>query len=166
MFNPGISATRDSVAFHTLFHVVLHLIYNFCKSSWWHHQMGTFSALLALCARNSPVTGEFPSQRPMVWNFNVFFHLCLNKRLSKQSWGWRFETPSCSLWRHCNDGTELQTAMAISHGNSQWHITHKMWGKRVGDYVVFIIITEAWFCRFHRNLPAILIFSKDLATLN
>ena len=33
----------------------------------------------------------------------VFFHLCLNKRLSKQSWGWWFETPSCSLWRHCND---------------------------------------------------------------
>ena len=27
-----------------------------------------------------------------------FLHL--NKRLSKQSWGWWFETPSCSLWRH------------------------------------------------------------------
>ena len=26
----------------------------------------------------------------------------LNKRLSKQSWGWWFETPSRSLWRHCN----------------------------------------------------------------
>ena len=31
-----------------------------------------------------------------------FFHLCLNKRLSKQSWGWWFETSSRSLWRHCN----------------------------------------------------------------
>ena len=64
--------------------------------------MGTFSALLALCAGNSPVTGEFPSQRPVTRSFDVFLDLRLNKRLSKQSWGWWFETPSCSLWRHCN----------------------------------------------------------------
>ena len=31
-----------------------------------------------------------------------FFHLHLNKRLSKQSWGWWFETPSRPLWRHRN----------------------------------------------------------------
>ena len=31
-----------------------------------------------------------------------FFYLHLNKRLSKQSWDWWFETPSFSLWRHCN----------------------------------------------------------------
>ena len=31
------------------------------------------------------------------------FDLRPNKRLSKQSWGWWFETPSCSLWRHCNE---------------------------------------------------------------
>ena len=59
-------------------------------------------ALLALCAGNSPVTGEFPSQRPVTRNFDVFFDLRLNKRLSKQSWGWWFETPSRSLWRHCD----------------------------------------------------------------
>ena len=64
---------------------------------------GTFSALLALCARISPVTGEFPSQRPVTWSFDVFFDLHLNKRLSKQpKRGW-FETHSCSLWRHCNE---------------------------------------------------------------
>ena len=50
-----------------------------------------------------PVPGEFPSQRPVTRSFDVFFHLRLNKRLSKQSWGWWFETPSRSLWRHCND---------------------------------------------------------------
>ena len=49
-----------------------------------------------------PVTGEFPSHRPVTRCFDVFFDLCLNKRLSKQSWGWWFETPSRSLWRHCN----------------------------------------------------------------
>ena len=35
-------------------------------------------------------------------NFVGFFDLRLNKRLSKQSWGWWFEMPSCSLWRHSN----------------------------------------------------------------
>ena len=61
-----------------------------------------FIALLALCARNSPVNGEFPAERPVTRSFGVFFHLCLNKRLSKQSWGCWFWTPSRSLWRHCN----------------------------------------------------------------
>ena len=47
--------------------------------------------------------GEFPAQRPVTRSFGVFFDLRLNKRLSKQPWGWWFETPSWSLWRHCND---------------------------------------------------------------
>ena len=76
-------------------------------ASWWRHQMETFSALLALCEGNSPVTGEFPTQRPVTRSFDVFFDLRLNKRLSKQSWGWRFETPSRSLWRNCNDYCQL-----------------------------------------------------------
>ena len=48
------------------------------------------------------VTGEFPSQRPVTRSFDVFFDLCLNKQLSKQSWVWWFETPSRPLWHHCN----------------------------------------------------------------
>ena len=75
----------------------------FGNGSRWRHQMETFSALLALCAENSSVTGEFLTQRPVVWSFDVFFDLCLNKQLNKQSWVWWLETPSCSLWRHCND---------------------------------------------------------------
>ena len=47
----------------------------------WRHQMETSSALLALCAGNSPVTGEFPSQRPVTRSCHVFFDLRLNKRL-------------------------------------------------------------------------------------
>ena len=70
--------------------------------SWWRHQMETFSALLALCAGNSPVPGEFPAQRPMTRSFDVFFDL----QLSKQSWGWWFEMPSCSLWFQCNGVAE------------------------------------------------------------
>ena len=72
-------------------------------TSWWRHQMETFSALLAICAENSPVPGEFPAQRPVTRNFDVFFDLRLNKRLSKQWWGWWFETLSHPLWRHRND---------------------------------------------------------------
>ena len=62
---------------------------------------GNIFALLVLCAGNSPVTGEFPAQRPVTRSFDVFFNWRLNKRLSKQSWGWWFETPSCPLWHHC-----------------------------------------------------------------
>ena len=71
-------------------------------SSWWRHQMKTFSASLAICAGNSPVPGEFPTQRPVTRSYDVFFELRLNKRLSKQWWVCWFETPSCPLWRHCN----------------------------------------------------------------
>ena len=46
--------------------------------------METFSALLALCAGNSPVTGEILAQRPVTWNFDVFFYLRPNKLLNKQ----------------------------------------------------------------------------------
>ena len=47
-------------------------------------------------------TCEFPSQRPVTRNFDVFLYMRLNKWLSKQSWGWWFEMPSCPLWRHCH----------------------------------------------------------------
>ena len=46
--------------------------------------------------------GECPTQRPVMLSFDVYFDLRLNKRLSKQSWGWWFETLSRSLWRHRN----------------------------------------------------------------
>ena len=64
--------------------------------------METFSALLAICAGNSPVPGEFPAQRPVTRSFDVFFDLRLNKPLSKQSWGWWLETLKRPLWRHRN----------------------------------------------------------------
>ena len=70
--------------------------------------METFSALLDICAGNSPVPGEFPAQRPVTRSFDVFFDLRLNKRLNEQSWGWWFETLSCSLWRHCSEAAQLE----------------------------------------------------------
>ena len=64
--------------------------------------METFSPLLTICVGNSPVPGDFPSQRQVTRSFDVFFDLRRNMRLSKQSWGWWFETLSRSLWRQCN----------------------------------------------------------------
>ena len=85
--------------------------------TWWRHQMETFSALLAICAGSSPVPGEFPTQRPVTRSFGVFFDLRLNKWLSKQSWGWRFETLLCPLWRQCNE--KIQCAAPASRP-CQW----------------------------------------------
>ena len=62
---------------------------------------GNIFRVIGHFAGNSPVTSEFPSQRPVTQSFDVFFDLRLNKRLSKQLWGWWFETPSHSLWHHC-----------------------------------------------------------------
>ena len=79
----------------------------FHHSIWWRHQIETCSALLALCMGNSPVTREFPAQRPVTRNFGIFFDLRLNKRLSKQSRRRWFETSPRSLWRHCNDEVKM-----------------------------------------------------------
>ena len=75
--------------------------------------MEAFFTLLAFCAGNSPVTGEFPAQRPVTRSFDVFFNLRLNKQLGKQSWGCWFETLSRPLWRHCN-------AMPNLNNRSNW----------------------------------------------
>ena len=64
--------------------------------------MEKFSALLAICGGDSPVTGEFRAQSPVTRSLDVFFDLRLNERLSKQWWGWWFETSSRPLWRHFN----------------------------------------------------------------
>ena len=42
----------------------------------WRHQMEPFSALLAICAGNSPVPGEFPAQRPVTRSFDFFYLIC------------------------------------------------------------------------------------------
>ena len=52
--------------------------------TWWRHQTETFSALLAICSGISPVSDEFPAQRPVTRSFDVFLDLSVNKRLSKK----------------------------------------------------------------------------------
>ena len=65
--------------------------------------------------------GEFtgprwiPAPRPVTLSFDVFFDLRPNKRLSKQWWGWWFETPSSPLWRHCNEIWQSSTCSDDFH---------------------------------------------------
>ena len=101
--------------------------------------METFSALLAICAGNPSVPGEFPTQRPVTRSFDVYFDLSPNKRLSKHSWGWWFETLSGPLWRHSNDTsthvsitgliklTARQSVLYHCLGNLHWqYVVHKI----------------------------------------
>ena len=69
--------------------------------------MEPFSALLALTAGKSPVPVNSPHKGNWRGAFDVFFDMRLNKRWSKQPWGWLFETPPWSLWRQCNVQTNL-----------------------------------------------------------
>ena len=55
--------------------------------------METFSALLAISAGTSSVTGEFPTQRPVTRSFDVFFDLRLNN-------GWVNNREAIDLRRH------------------------------------------------------------------
>ena len=56
--------------------------------------METFSALLAICTGNAPVTGEFPAQRPVTRSFDVFFFI--------SAWinGWVNNSEAGDLRRH------------------------------------------------------------------
>ena len=65
-----------------------------------------------------PLWGEFTGHRSV----GVFFDLRLNKRLIEQSRRRWFETPSHSLWRHCNDP---QCITVKSHGH------HCVWNLKI-----------------------------------
>ena len=73
------------------------------------------SALLAICAGNSPASGEFPAQRSVTRSFDVSFYPCLNKRLRKQSWGWWFETLSRPLWRIVMHDLDLEMCLWVQN---------------------------------------------------
>ena len=62
--------------------------------TWWRHQIETFPA------ENSPHKGQWRGAL-------VIFYLRLNKRLSKQPWGWWFETLSRPLWRHRSESHKI-----------------------------------------------------------
>ena len=60
--------------------------------AWWRHQMETSSASLSLCEGNPPVTGGFPTQRPVTWSFDASIRAWTN--------GWGNNRDVCDLKRH------------------------------------------------------------------
>ena len=112
--------------------------------------METFYALLAVCAGNSPVPGEFPAQRPVTRSFHVFFDLGPNKRLSKQSWDWWFETLPRSLWRHRNVSMlQVKFCRLLGTETYCWLIVNVTLGSSHSRYYAFIPSAERPRLRFH-----------------
>ena len=88
------------------------------RRQWWTFGMfmmtssnGNIFRVTGLLCGEFTGPGEFPTQRPVTRSFDVFFDLHLNKRLSKQPWGWWLGTLSWSLWRHRN---------ALRAGSGSW----------------------------------------------
>ena len=84
----------------------------------------------------------------MTRSFDVFFELRLNKRLSKRSWGWWFETPSSSLWRHCNVrfGLYQYVVPPCIRTLRQLIISTAVWSRESGYYYDYIALQ----CDAHR----------------
>ena len=122
-------------------------------TAWWRHQMETFSALLALCAGNSPVSGEFPAQRPVARSFDVFFDLRLNKRLSKQSWGWWFEThcAHCDVTIMCNIRITPFCCHVFILQIASLHQSHSNYNLTIKFCCSTAKYNWKWYCVIHNN---------------
>ena len=108
----------------------------------WPHQMETFSALLAICAGNSPVTGDFPAQRPVTRSFDVFFDLRLNIQLSKQWWD---VYQRC--WNSKNSDTSLILYHFFRHGlNVYLTVTHCL-----NRCIIHVLHTSSYNCQIFYN---------------
>ena len=99
--------------------------------TWWRHQMETFSTWLAICAGNSPVNGEFPTQRPVTRTFDVFFHLRLIN-----SWVNNREAGDLRRYRAHYDVTEMWNRM------EQQLITANEYATSTGQSHEFQILTK------------------------
>ena len=113
-------------------------------SSWRRHQMETFSALLVVCAGNSPVPGEFPPQRPVTRSFDVFFDLRLNKRLL-----------SGPLWRQCNVLSNFARAPSLNFcsGGREAACEKEPTSLKLAIHLVRILLAVYYFLNVY--LPAI-----------
>ena len=93
----------------------------------WKHFLSHWTFVRGI--HRSPVTSPHKGK----WRGALMFlvDLRLNKRLSKQSWGWWFETPSRSLWRHSNDTRKMSR---LSKG---WYINKS-------GYMIYRAIAVEW----------------------
>ena len=128
--------------------------------------METFSVLLAICAGNSPVTGEFPAQRPVTRGFDFFIYAWIkgwvnngtpgNPRrhrahydvtlmgpMRKTVWGpssvWRFQTGTEAAWWANLSAGPTQSITASRHNDSY------------SLYLIYYPLTKIW--HIAENLP-------------
>ena len=115
----------------------------------------SFAQEIHLWPVNSPVTGVFPSQRPVTRSFDVFFDLRLNKGLSEQSRRRWFETPSRSLWRHCNvvPNSDPVIQAAVGSFGVQRVTLVQFWIGETGQIGGFRALWKEWSQIWHNVLP-------------
>ena len=82
----------------------------------WRHQMETFAALLVLCTGNSPVTGEFPAQRPVTRSFDTSMWY-INVLYKSMAWHKTAVIPLQTHWSYCS--------LVLNHKNDG--TIHKIW---------------------------------------
>ena len=88
--------------------------------SQWRHQMKTFSALLVLCVGNSPVTGDFPSPRPVTRSFVCIFYLRMNKRLGKNRDADDLRRHRAQ-WQFCNQDMGVLSKFSYHNNDNRLH---------------------------------------------
>ena len=86
---------------------------------------GNIFRVTGISAGNSPAPDEFPTRRLVTRSFDVYFDQRLNKRLSKESWGWWFETLSRPLWRH-NNANNVRIVQDGAFGTTRQIILFKL----------------------------------------
>ena len=97
-------------------------------------------------------SGEFPAQRPVTRSFDVFFDLHPNKRLSKQWWGWWFETPSCPFWRLRNVQHLLDIpahAYKLNLGAVIHTVGCQIWINNTQNFVILYTLTFSGIFHFY-----------------
>ena len=113
--------------------------------------METVSVLLAICAGNSPGPLNSPHKGQWRGALMFFIYLRLNKRLSKQSWGWWFETLSRPLWSHCNASPTFELF-------SQRQVVHLLYISEAAEMVNCRVVREIEIFPTPTNTVMILIY--------
>ena len=127
--------------------------HNLIITSWWRHQMETFSALLALCEGKPPVIGGFPHK--CQWRGAMMFSL-INKRLNKHSRRRWLGTSSPSLWSHCNVHAE---AFSSPPHSKKWLeqlsiVYHSTMGTLIWIHWIQILQMRDYIRFVHMQVPA------------
>ena len=115
----GLQASLSKLQFmSSSCHVICHRLVKLNNATYDCVLTISFWNLSCMSRCRSPVTS--PHNGPLTRSFGIFVDLHLNKQLSKQSWGWWFETSSCSVSRHCNVWRSLGDEMSFSQRAHCW----------------------------------------------